>query len=360
MRMFGPYLSISQAIAMGLSISAAPDLDAARKRSMALREWQVNCISCMYKIAQWILARVPYLSAMLPLLEERPLDLLQIDHHGRAGRTADLSTLKDHIHDWIPDVSLKITEDDEPMILSPRIDGVFHKDRADWGWNSLWTARLLIKRSARLRHGTKKSNHTTLPSFLYAEYSGVPDDPLRYLFRSTLLIQASAYRCIWTSPVSATKEPGVGGTGRASISRVHGIDNVTPENIAYIASLLRHVLSSEMSWKDQDVRVFNGTKFFNKIVDLLNSNGFGRTVLAYFVRCGARVKLLVSSLMIGTAKCTARPPSRSRRTNSMSSNPLRELWLPRTHSLSHRPTDRKGTAPRRLFPICAMCCSGLL
>ncbi|CDO71970.1 hypothetical protein BN946_scf184943.g4 [Trametes cinnabarina] len=203
---------------MGLLICAAPDLDAACKRSMALRKCSEEQCGLFIKVAQWILAHVPYLASMLPLLEERPLDLIIlsnfIDHHGRAGRTADLSTLKDHIHDWIPDVILEIAGDDEPIILSP-----------PW----------------------------------------------------------MAYRCIWTSPVSARKEPGVGGTGHASISRVHSIDNVTPENIAYIACLLRHILSSKASWKDQDVRVFNGKKFFDKIVDLLNSNGFSKAVLAYFV-----------------------------------------------------------------------------
>ncbi|KAJ2967704.1 hypothetical protein NUW54_g13432 [Trametes sanguinea] len=235
-----------------------------------------------------------FASISLPLFTVRRADSPQIDHHGRAGRTADLSTLKDHIHNWIPDVALEIMGEDEPVILSPRVDGVFSKNRGDWGWNSLWSARLLVKRSARdefdqdpegyqegLRHAKKRSNHTTLPSFLYAEYSGVPDDPLRYLFRSPLLMQA--YRCIWTSPESATKDPGMGGTGRPSISRVHSIDNVTPENVGYIACLLRHILSSEVSWKDHNVRVFNGSKFFDKVVDLLNSNGFGTSVLMYFI-----------------------------------------------------------------------------
>ncbi|CDO74261.1 hypothetical protein BN946_scf184643.g1 [Trametes cinnabarina] len=58
---------------------------------------------------------------------------------------------------------------------------------------------------------------------------------------------------------------------------------MTPENIAYIACLLCHILSCEASWKDQGMRVFNGKKFFDKIVDLLNSNGFGKAVLAYYV-----------------------------------------------------------------------------
>ncbi|CDO76032.1 hypothetical protein BN946_scf184665.g24 [Trametes cinnabarina] len=262
--------------------------------------WRVDSeeqCNVFVKVAKWILARIPYLGPMLPLLEERPLDLIllsnfasiflllltvrhadypQIDHHGRAGRTADLSTLKDHIHNWIPDVALEIAGEDELIILSPRVDGVFNKNRGDWGWNSLWSARLLVKRSARdefdqdpegyqegLRHAKNKSNHTTLPSFLYAEYSGVPGDPSR--------------------PDSATKDPGIGGAGRPSISRVHGVDNVTPENVGYITCLLRHILSSEITWKDHNVRVFNGVKFFDKVVDLLNSNGLGKSVLAHFI-----------------------------------------------------------------------------
>ncbi|CDO77025.1 hypothetical protein BN946_scf184380.g11 [Trametes cinnabarina] len=215
------------------------------------------------KVAKWILARIPYLGPMLPLLEERPLDLIllsnfasiflllltvrhadypQIDHHGRAGRTADLSTLKDHIHNWIPDVALEIAGEDELIILSPRVDGVFNKNRGDWGWNSLWSARLLVKRSAR------------------DEFDQDPE-----------------------GPDSATKDPGIGGAGRPSISRVHGVDNVTPENVGYIACLLHHILSSEITWKDHNVRVFNGVKFFDKVVDLLNSNGLGKSVLAHFI-----------------------------------------------------------------------------
>ncbi|CDO77772.1 hypothetical protein BN946_scf185041.g3 [Trametes cinnabarina] len=199
---------------------------------------------------------------MLPLLEKRPLDLIMlshfIDHHSRAGRTADISSLKGHIHNWIPDVTLEVEGMEDPLTISPRVNGVFDKKRANWGWNSLWTSRLLIKRSARdkfdknperyqdqLRHGRKKSRHKSLPSFLYAEFSGAPED--------------TAYRCIWTSPESATNEPGIGSTGRASISRMHAIDD------------MRHILSSEVTWKDQDVRVFNSVKFYAKIVDLLSS-----------------------------------------------------------------------------------------
>ncbi|OSD05110.1 hypothetical protein PYCCODRAFT_1465544 [Trametes coccinea BRFM310] len=68
-----------------------------------------------------------------------------------------------------------------------------------------------------------------------------------------------------------------------SISRVHGIDNVTPENIAYIVCLLRHILSSETSWRDQDMRVLNGKRFFNKIMDLAQQQRLEQGGLGIFL-----------------------------------------------------------------------------
>ncbi|KAJ3013951.1 hypothetical protein NUW54_g555 [Trametes sanguinea] len=234
---------------------------------------------------------------MLPLLEKRALDLIllsnfassllllfnvwhahysQIDYHGRAGHTADLSALKDHIHNWISDVALEIMGEDEPVILSPRCDGVFSKNRGDWGWNSLWSAQLLVKRSAQdefdqdpegyqegLRHAKKKSNHTTLPSFLYAEYLGVPGDPLRYLFRSPLLMQVSIPVDI---TMTVTAIPDGGNTGLSMYLDQPGLRNKGGRHRGHRACL-----------------DLNGIKFFDKVVDLLNSNGLGKSVLAYFI-----------------------------------------------------------------------------
>ncbi|KAL7278864.1 hypothetical protein PYCCODRAFT_1465547 [Trametes coccinea BRFM310] len=282
---------------MGITICAAPDLDEARKRSVALRECSEEQCAEYVKVTQWLLAQVPFLPPMLPLLEERPLDIILlsnfIDHHGRAARTTDISTLKDHLHSWVANVELPRERQEGPLIISPRINGLFDKKRANWGWNSLWSARLLVWRSARdafdddpesfqvkLRHGTVKMNHKGLPSFLYAEHDGPPEHHPKHLFRGPLLMQA--YRCIWTSPESASREPGVGGSGRGSISRVNGIDTVSPATIAYVACLLRHVLSSEATWKEQDAKVFNGATFFKKIVKFLTIDNCAKPVLAYF------------------------------------------------------------------------------
>ncbi|OSD02391.1 hypothetical protein PYCCODRAFT_1367442 [Trametes coccinea BRFM310] len=279
MRMHGPYLATSQAIAMGITICAAPDLDEARKRSVALQDSEEQCAEYV-KVTQWLLAQVPFLPPMLPLLEERPLDIILlsnfIDHHGRAARTTDISTLKDHLHCWVANVELPREGQEGPLIISPRINGLFDRKRANWGWNSLF--------QVKLRHGAVKMNHKGLPSFLYAEHDGPPEHHPKHLFRGPLLMQA--YRCIWTSPESASREPGVGGSGRGSISRVNGIDAVSPATIAYVACLLRHVLSSEATWKEQDPKVFNGATFFKKIVKFLTIDNCAKPVLAYFQRSG--------------------------------------------------------------------------
>ncbi|CDO73181.1 hypothetical protein BN946_scf185007.g236 [Trametes cinnabarina] len=87
-----------------------------------------------------------------------------------------------------------------------------------------------------------------------------------------------AYRCIWTSPESASKEPGVGGSGRGSLSRVNGVNTVGPANIAYVACLLRHVLSSEATWREQNPKVFNGAWFFKTIINFSPSTASGSCV----------------------------------------------------------------------------------
>ncbi|KAI9058986.1 hypothetical protein FKP32DRAFT_1580942 [Trametes sanguinea] len=281
MRMHGPYLATSQAIALGITICAAPDLNEARKRSAALRECPEEQCAEYVKVTQWLLAQVPFLPPMLPLLEERPLDIILIstfiDHHGRAARTADISSLKEHLHSWVSDVQLRREGQEQPLIISPRVDGLFDKKRANWGWTSLC---YLIK----LRHGHVKMNHKGLPSFLYAEHDGPPEHHPKYLFQGKLLMQA--YRCIWTSPESAGKDPGVGGSGRGSISRVNGVISVRPANIAYVACLLRHVLSSEATWREQDPKVFNGARFFKKIIKFFTVDSCAKPVLAHFQRFG--------------------------------------------------------------------------
>ncbi|KAJ3008422.1 hypothetical protein NUW54_g3158 [Trametes sanguinea] len=199
-----------------------------------------------------------------------------IDHHGHAGRMA-LNT-------------------EGPSAQLGFRYGLFNNKQANWGWNSLWSTHLLVWRSAcnefdedpnsyliKLRHGHFKMNHKGLPSFLYAGHDGPLEHHPKYLFQGTLLMQA--YRYIWTSPNSASKEPGMGGSGCGSISRVNSINSIGPANIVYVMCLLHHVLLSEATWKEQDPKVFNGARFFKKIIKFFSVNSCAKPVLAYFQSC---------------------------------------------------------------------------
>ncbi|KAI0363519.1 hypothetical protein BV20DRAFT_958136 [Pilatotrama ljubarskyi] len=279
MRMHGPYLSIGQAVAMGLTICAAPSLEDACKRSAALRECTLEHRKRFVRVGEWLMESVPFLPPMLPLFEERPLDLILfanfVDYHGRQGRTADLSTLKGHIHKWIPEVTVKTSDPDTPALtISPLVRGIFDHKRANWGWNSLYTEKL--------RHGDITNDENGFPSYLYRESAGAwnPAQGMTDLFLGDLLTKG--YRGIWTSPDSASREPGMHGAGRASISQANSIDVVRPENIAYIACLLRHILSSEENWSAQDPKVFDGATFFMKIVSLFEIDAFAEPVISHF------------------------------------------------------------------------------
>jgi hypothetical protein len=87
------------------------------------------------------------------------------------------------------------------------------------------------------------------PIFLYKDYTYDPENPWNGLFRSTLLLSVmyqlfypllyiltfpvQAYRHVFTSPSSVEKEPKATRSGNA---RLHGMTQVTPPSIAYIAT----------------------------------------------------------------------------------------------------------------------------
>ncbi|KAI0363586.1 hypothetical protein BV20DRAFT_957956 [Pilatotrama ljubarskyi] len=282
LRFHGPYLATSQAVAIGLTICASPSQEEAFQRSAVLRQCPAPLRERYVKLGKWLLERVSFLPDMLPLLEEDQcaLGLFSnfIDHHARQGRAADICTLKDHLSKWIPVVKIQDPDNDgETRTYSPlTAEGKFDMNRANWGWNSTWFLE-------GIHAGDINMNHAGFANFLYDNSKPVREDPKYFrdgLFEGAPLI--GGYRCIWTSPDSSTKAPGVGGTGRASISRMNGITQVTPENIAYVACLMRHVLSSESSWVHQNPKVFDGAQFFDNIVMLFAFKNFAEPVLHLF------------------------------------------------------------------------------
>ncbi|KAI0324056.1 hypothetical protein GY45DRAFT_1263587 [Cubamyces sp. BRFM 1775] len=282
MRLYGPYLTVSQAITTGLIVCAGITPETIQRRRDALKCRSADADTYV-KVAQWLLSRVSYLQGMLPLLESDAIGLALlggfIDHHARQGRTSDIRTIKDNISKWIPTVKIPDAcgEPGDMLTISPLHPetGIFDTQRANWGWNSTCFLE-------GLRNGKIKMNHTGFPSFLYDDSKGPisesPKDFLDGLFEGPMII--ACYRCIWTSPESSTNAPGVSGTGRPSISRTYNVERVTGESIAYIACLLRHVLSSEATWYHQNPSVYNGAAFFENMCKLFAFEEVADPILA--------------------------------------------------------------------------------
>ncbi|KAH9884315.1 hypothetical protein C8Q73DRAFT_796307 [Cubamyces lactineus] len=330
MRFHGPYLETSQAVTVGLTICAAATPDEVKEHRMALstrlygtaagtshaqtdtaseersaeaKKWKAT-LDAYTNVGKWLLTQYPDLQAMLKYFDEDgcAMSLLGrfLDYHARQGRTADIRTLKENISQWISTVTVELPSGDS-IIFTPHspADGKFDRQRANWGWNSPWSARLLIWLSARgqfdenvegslegLRNGHIKMNHNGFPAFLYDDSTAPVSTDVRDfqkgLFRGPVLI--AAYRCIWTSPESSTNPPGVAGSGRASISRKNCITQVTGESISYVACLIRHVLSSENHWCDQNANIFDGAIFFAQMVKLFKHEVFAAPILDIFKR----------------------------------------------------------------------------
>lgn len=72
-----------------------------------------------------------------------------MDYHARQGRASDIGSIKENMSKWIPTIEVPQT-DAPPVVVSPNTkEGIFDKDRANWGWNSAWSARLLVWMSCR-------------------------------------------------------------------------------------------------------------------------------------------------------------------------------------------------------------------
>jgi len=103
----------------------------------------------------------------------------------------------------------------------------------------------------KLQSGEMAVSGDQWPIFLYHGYSYDPEDPWNGLFRGTILVSVSllspasglmirmhrqAYKYVFTSPSSVEKEPKATRSGNAHI---HGMTQVTPASIAYIATQVR-------------------------------------------------------------------------------------------------------------------------
>ncbi|KAI0823813.1 hypothetical protein BC628DRAFT_1448543 [Trametes gibbosa] len=298
MRIHGPYITISQALTMGLAICTAKDPD-----NVTNRRASINCdpetLDQYVELARWLLEMAPFLHEFLPALDEDREAVMLLSqsttmHVRDAQHSSALSRPKSAagsrqlgsrfrlVKTWRGNPLPAWTTFTQPnpmaplMLTEPTEDGIVAaRHEFDKNLNEFMQG---------LCNGNIKMNEMGFPLFLYSDgtrpISSDAKDFLIGLCEGDLLM--SGYRCVWTSPGSALLPAGASSGGRASISRTHGINCVQGGSIAYIAVLMRHILSSEVDWNHQSFKTFNGEAFFHRIVQLFKCACFATPVLARF------------------------------------------------------------------------------
>ncbi|RPD52558.1 hypothetical protein L227DRAFT_617739 [Lentinus tigrinus ALCF2SS1-6] len=228
----------------------------------------------------------------LYLLEDNPDDALLlgrfIDYHARAARACDINTIKENIRDWIPPAWLPEVGASGMTILP----GSRYEKKQDLGFSTLWTARANVPRSLcdqfdrdpdefckKILCGDVRVDHTTFPSFVYADGPYSEDNQAQGLFRGEPL--TNAYCGVFQGATAARGPPGSNGSGRGSISRIYGISSVRPESIAYIACIVRYVLSNSPIWEPNN-GAFKGEEFYKRILKVFQNETFAKETLAFW------------------------------------------------------------------------------
>lgn len=101
-----------------------------------------------------------------------------------------------------------------------------------------------------------------MPLLVHRDHIYDPENPWSGLFRSVILV--STFKHIFTSPSSVEKEPKAIRSGNA---RIHGMTQVTPPSIAYVATQAWFVLTSSPTFTRSD-SVTDSERFYSSILEL--------------------------------------------------------------------------------------------
>ncbi|KAI0349976.1 hypothetical protein OH77DRAFT_1507226 [Trametes cingulata] len=213
-------------------------------------------------------------------------------------------------------------------------------------WNNSYTARLLCPQDmlkefdadpaafcTAVMSGEKEITPAQYPSFLddqkvaeeASEDTVEPGFLLSPLLRAISICSMSRfYKHIWTGRSSAfrTGARSENTPGKPPISRTYKISRVHPGTIAYVAVLMRFVLSSQAQFQMvNEVRHFNSAEFFNRITKLFRDpeSAWCKEILASWDRyvCPQRGSVVIlircpggwagsSSEVYGTASYTSK------------------------------------------------------
>ncbi|TBU36241.1 hypothetical protein BD309DRAFT_1073986 [Dichomitus squalens] len=280
-RQYTPYDNLNSMFVTGMTIwQLGPMSEADRtKRIKAVRKLKFKDAQYLVFVFEDLIKEQMIFRNYAEKLKNRPQDIMavarfptfHIHYHARAAHTSDIRTLKVELPKFFEDV--QVAPDWGVSALSPV---EFEKRERNCGLYSDCTARLLVNINERerfdrngtiyrmkklaetpelkkkcLRKHPETDENSSYPSFLFpATLQYDVNNPSYGLFKGAFF--RKCVRTLLTGATSANQPFGVPGTGRSTLSKKHNIYCVTSAMIAYVASLVRFLLSEKKEWDGDD------------------------------------------------------------------------------------------------------------
>ncbi|TFK81827.1 hypothetical protein K466DRAFT_604180 [Polyporus arcularius HHB13444] len=281
-RKFGGYIDLGRVVQDGILFEGGPPPRfrvPESSMSAELRERLADARESV-EVFDWFKETVAFFSDIIPILARKPEDILTLgafmDTHAKQAMATDKRNI---LKEWASFVGpVKVSD----TLTIPQPVGVQATNKAFFGWESNWATAQLIRPDAlpefeedptryrlMIRGNEIQVDHNDNPVFLYDPEAYDPENILEGLCRHPAHLKA--VRTILTSPGSVYLAPGMKSAGRGSVSDIYKCRAIEPAMIAYVAALIRNILSSCPRWVPDD-GAFKGRLFFRRLVNLFNTD----------------------------------------------------------------------------------------
>ncbi|EJF58718.1 hypothetical protein DICSQDRAFT_128728 [Dichomitus squalens LYAD-421 SS1] len=305
-RLIGAYTDVAKVIICGLSILKArpknpEDYDACYK---AMPNMSAATAQFYMKKFFYMCGKIPKLTIVSSNLLSRAVYVFAFAKFMRvqasAGRSTDIGTLRRSLTSYLPTV---VYASGHSILPLSRAQYNTLKTR-NAGYYSPSTARLIIPIDERddfdaaddlaaycKRKATQHKNYMqgtsqqaknsrakrtsvvsfkddeSLPSFLYPTYQKYdPANPQAAIFKGDFFLDM--IRHLWKGPSAVGRDLGEPGLGRACLANIYGVTKMTPDYIAYTASIIRFLLLTDARWSGDD-KQRSGHRFHVTLHELL-------------------------------------------------------------------------------------------
>ncbi|KAI0715991.1 hypothetical protein C8T65DRAFT_694485 [Cerioporus squamosus] len=281
-RKFGAYVDLGSVVQNGILWEGGPPprfRGSELSMSANLRARLAEARECV-EVFDWFKNTVAFFSDIVPILARKPEDIITLgafmDTHAKQAKATDKRNIFKEFVSYVGDFKVSDT-----LTLSPPA-GVQATNKAFFGWESDWATAQLIRPDALpefeadpteyrllIRGSQIVVDHDDNPNCLYATDTYDPDNILEGFLRNEAHLKA--LRNVFTSPGSVKLAPGMKSAGRGSVSDIYKCRTIEPKMIAYIATLVRNILSSCPCWAEDD-GAFKGRLFFKRMINLFNAD----------------------------------------------------------------------------------------